>query len=178
MGWSYLSIPKLQRLRWWSLGMDRQFNPTLCNWCSHLSMRGLKVIHVSKRGPCGVSLFWEKGRQPGPVPMYPHMGLLPDTLNCRLPMRRECRERLPASGVSDPKMHHDTCVTHVPWCMSGSLTIGFFWSPWRENVPGIPGACATRDFTYLVWGPWRSEMLLFFLKFKHVYGPHLTDNIA
>ena len=24
--------------------------------------------------------------------------------------------------VSDPGMHHDTCVTHVPWCMSGSLT--------------------------------------------------------
>ena len=23
-----------------------------------------------------------------------------------------------------------------------------------ENVPGIPGACATRNFTYLVIGPW------------------------
>ena len=23
--------------------------------------------------------------------------------------------------VSDPGMHHGTCVTHVPWCMSGSL---------------------------------------------------------
>ena len=34
-------------------------------------------------------------------------------------------------------MHHDTCVTHVPWCMSGSLTRGD-----GENVPGIPGACA------------------------------------
>ena len=39
--------------------------------------------------------------------------------------------------VSDPGMHHDTCVTHVPWCMSGSLTCGG-----GENVPGIPGACA------------------------------------
>ena len=39
--------------------------------------------------------------------------------------------------VSDPGMHHGTCVTHVPWCMSGSLTRGG-----RENVPGIPGACA------------------------------------
>ena len=37
--------------------------------------------------------------------------------------------------VSDAGMHHGTCVTHVPWCMSGSLTSG-------ENVPGIPGACA------------------------------------
>ena len=24
--------------------------------------------------------------------------------------------------VSDPGMHHGTCITHVPWCMSGSLT--------------------------------------------------------
>ena len=51
--------------------------------------------------------------------------------------------------VSDPGMHHGTCVTHVPWCMSGSLTRGG-----GENVPGIPGACATRNFTYLVRGPW------------------------
>ena len=46
--------------------------------------------------------------------------------------------------VSDPGMHHGTCVTHVPWCMSGSLTRGG-----GENVPGIPGACAARNFTYL-----------------------------
>ena len=39
--------------------------------------------------------------------------------------------------VSDPGMHHGTCVTHVPWCMSGTLTCGG-----GENVPGIPGACA------------------------------------
>ena len=24
-------------------------------------------------------------------------------------------------------MHHGTCVTHVPWCMPGSLTNGFLW---------------------------------------------------
>ena len=28
----------------------------------------------------------------------------------------------PQPWVSDPVMHHGTCVTHVPWCMSGSLT--------------------------------------------------------
>ena len=33
--------------------------------------------------------------------------------------------------VSDPDMHHGTCVTHVSWCMSGSLTSGFLWSRWR-----------------------------------------------
>ena len=39
--------------------------------------------------------------------------------------------------VSDLAMHHDTCVTHVPWCMAGSLASGG-----GENVHGIPGACA------------------------------------
>ena len=32
--------------------------------------------------------------------------------------------------VSDPDMHHSTCVTHVPWCMPGSLTSCFLWSRW------------------------------------------------
>ena len=49
------------------------------------------------------------------------------------PRRRFQRKPL----VSDPGMHHGTCVTHVPWCMSRSLTCGD-----GENVPGIPGACA------------------------------------
>ena len=61
----------------------------------------------------------------------------------------------PPPRVSDPDMHHDTCVTHVPWCMPRSLTNAFVWSRWRENVPGIPGACATRNFTYLNKGPCR-----------------------
>ena len=39
--------------------------------------------------------------------------------------------------VGDPCMHHGTCVTHVPWYMSGSLTRGG-----GENVPDIPGARA------------------------------------
>ena len=34
------------------------------------------------------------------------------------PRRRFQRKLL----VIDPGMHHGTCVTHVPWCMSGSLT--------------------------------------------------------
>ena len=35
----------------------------------------------------------------------------------------------PPPSVSNPDMHHGTCVT--PWCMSGSLTSGFLWSWWR-----------------------------------------------
>ena len=37
----------------------------------------------------------------------------------------------PPSLVIDPDMHHGTCLTHVPWCMSGSLTCGFLWNRWR-----------------------------------------------
>ena len=36
--------------------------------------------------------------------------------------------------VNDPYMHHGgTCVTHVSWCMPGSLTSGFLWSRWRRK---------------------------------------------
>ena len=57
-----------------------------------------------------------------------------------LPRRRFQRKPL----VGDPGMHHGTCVTHVPWCMSGSLICGD-----GENVPGIPGACAPA--TLRIW---------------------------
>ena len=72
------------------------------------------------------------------------MRLLPDTKNCALRMRRVWRERFPRHQllrkppVSDPSMHHGTCVTHVPWCMSGSLI--------RSGT-----AC---NFMYLTRGPW------------------------
>ena len=52
MRWNYLSIPKLQRLQRWSLGMDKLFHLTLYNECNYLSMLGLKSIHVSERGCC------------------------------------------------------------------------------------------------------------------------------
>ena len=37
----------------------------------------------------------------------------------------------PPTRVNDPDMQHGTCITHVPWCMPGSLTSGFPWSWWR-----------------------------------------------
>ena len=33
----------------------------------------------------------------------------------------------PPPRVIVPDMHHGTCVTHVPWCMPGSLPSGFLW---------------------------------------------------
>ena len=59
--------------------------------------------------------------------------------------------------VSDPGMHHGTCVTHVPWCMSGSLTCGD-----GENVPGIPGACAPAILR--IW--------------QEAHGPFYTESVT
>ena len=62
------------------------------------------------------------------------MGLLPDTLNCRLRMRRECRERFP---------RHRLPRHRFPRHYFGG-----------KKVPGIPGACTILNFTYLTKGPW------------------------
>ena len=103
---------------------------------------------------------------------YRHLGLLPDTKNCQLRMRREWWERFPHHRlqrkplISDPGMHHDTCVTHVPWCMPGSLIHGG-----GENVPGIPGACTTHNFTYLARGPYKMTHVLHSIHLRYGYHP-------
>ena len=40
----------------------------------------------------------------------------------------------PSPQVSDPDMHHGTCVTHVPWCKPGSLTSGLLWNRRRGKT--------------------------------------------
>ena len=101
--------------------------------------------------------------------------LLPDTYNCGLRMRRECWERFPRRRiqrkplVSDPGMHHDTRITHVPWCMPGSPT-----RCGGENVPGIPGACTTRGVPQgLIFGPFIFlifiSIILFSVQAYHTY---------
>ena len=67
------------------------------------------------------SLHWHCGY--GPLARYPklwvaHAPGMPGTFS-------------PPLQVSDSDMHHGTCVTHVPWCMPGSLTSGFLWNRWR-----------------------------------------------
>ena len=73
------------------------------------------------------------------------------------------------SQVRDPDMHHGTCVTHVPSCMMGSLSIEVGSG---ENVPGIPGACATRNFTYLVRGPLWNEQSVMTSSPEHKHARH------
>ena len=69
-------------------------------------------------------------------------------------MRQECRDRFRRQrGLAIP-----TCITARAWrtsrdaCRDRWLAVPFD-DGGRENVPGIPGAWATRNITYLVRGP-------------------------
>ena len=56
--------------------------------------------------------------------------------------------------VSNPNMHHGTCVMHVPCCMLGSLTSGFLWSQWQGKRSRHSRRMRNHNFTYLVRGPY------------------------
>ena len=57
----------------------------------------------------------------------------------------------PPPRVSDPDMHHGTCVTHVPWCMPGSLTKGFLWSRRRGKTFSAFPAHAQSTILRICW---------------------------
>ena len=59
----------------------------------------------------------------------------------------------PPPRVSDPDMHHGTCVTHVPWCMPGSL-----------NSPEVGGGGKRSRHS------WRMRNLQFYLSGKRPIG--------
>ena len=86
---------------------------------------------------------------------------------CWEPFPRHWLQRKPLVSDLRAGIHRGTCVTHVPWCMPGSLNRGD-----RENVPGIPGTRATCYFTYLVRGPCkrRSDITVTYLILAHTEG--------
>ena len=76
------------------------------------------------QGSCGQA-WWPSWSGYGPLARYvklrfAHAPKMPGTFS-------------PPLRVSDPDMHHGTCVTHVPWCMPGSLNIGCLWSRWQDK---------------------------------------------
>ena len=80
----------------------------------------LLFIHCAKKPPLGAKVTVHGH---GPLAIYvklwvAHAPGMPGTLP-------------PLPRVSDPDMHHGTCVTHVPWCIPGSLTRSFLRSRWR-----------------------------------------------
>ena len=66
----------------------------------------------------------------------------------------------PPPLVSDPAMHHGTCVTHVPWCMSGSLTRGG-----GDSVPDIPAILCIWQEAREMWWNVAQIVNTFLLKF-------------
>ena len=97
--------------------------PSLCRRCVFRSVTWEFVSICVSVSNFICMLFWVR------VVLGNH-GPLTKCVYCGLCMRRECRERFPRHQpqrkplVRDPGMHHGTCVTHVPWCMSGSVTYG------------------------------------------------------
>ena len=83
------------------------------------------------------------------------LDLLPDTQNCGLRMRRDVGNVFPATDFKGNRCYRSRHASrHAK-------------PRWRENVPGISGACATRNFAYLVRGPYQSLSSLTWCSVTH-----------
>ena len=71
------------------------------------------VHRIATTGPLLVKLSCLRPTRHGPLARY-----------VKLRFAHTPRTFPPPRCCSDPDMHHGTCVTHVPWCMSGLLTSG------------------------------------------------------
>ena len=83
------------------------------------------------------------------------MGLLPDTQNCECACAGNAGNVFPVTAGKRSR-HASWHVRHARAVMhAGIANLRIpLKSAAGENVPGIPGACATCKFTYLVRGPW------------------------
>ena len=110
--WVSPSHVKTARIFFCSLAnIKTDIDAKVCTWHVNYST----VEYVNKK----VNKYWH-----GPLTRYvklrvAHAPGMPGTFS-------------PPPRVSDPDMHHRTCVTHVPRCMPGSLTSGFLTSQWRH----------------------------------------------
>ena len=97
------------------------------------------------------------------------MGLLPDTQNCGCACAGNAGNVFPVTAGKRSR-HASRHVRHARAVMHAGIANYRFplKSAAGENVPGIPGACATCNFTYLVRGPWRSS--------KHLYYKSLNPS--
>ena len=70
-------------------------------------------------------------------------------------MHRKCRERFPRHRLQRKQLA-------IPACITARASHTYRDACWDrgggENVPGIPGSCATRNFTYLARGPCRVSL--------------------
>ena len=95
-----------------------------------------------------------------------------------LRMRQECPGTFsPPLRVSNPDMHHGTCVTHVPWCMSGPLTSGFPWSQWRGKRSRHSRRMRKQNFAYLVRGSWHQHCCGWFWYYRWFERSFFTRSV-
>ena len=97
-----------------------------------------------------------------------HMGLLPDTQNCGCACAGNAGNVFPVTAGKRSR-HASRHVRHARAVMHAGIANYRFplKSAAGENVPGIPGACATCNFTYLVRGPW-NHLCSMLWWFEHV----------
>ena len=89
------------------------------------AMEGLTLLAFQTNGQCNVYTA-----DHGPLSRYAKLPVahaleMPGTFSCHRLQRKLL--------VSDPGMQHGTCIKHMPWCMSGSLTRGG-----GETFPAFP----------------------------------------
>ena len=82
------------------------------------------------------------------------MGLLPNTPNCWCACAGNAGNVFPTTVVKQSR-HASRHVRHARAVMHAGIANSRFPlnSAVGENVPGIPGACTTRNFAHLVRGP-------------------------
>ena len=88
------------------------------------------------------------------------MGLLQDTQNCGCACAGNAGNVFPVTAGKRSR-HASRHVRHARAVMHVEIVNKRFLlkSAAGENVPGIPGACATCNFTYLVRGPYTAMRL-------------------
>ena len=86
------------------------------------------------------------------------MGLLPDTQNCGCACAGNAGNVFPVAAGKRSR-HASRHVRYARAVMHAGIAKKQFPSKSAagENVPGIPGACATCHFAYLVRGPWSED---------------------
>ena len=105
------------------------------------------------------------------------MGLLPDTRNCVCACAGDAGNVFPITA-GERSRHASRHVRHARAVMHAGIANYRFplKSAAGENVPSIPGACATCNFTYLVRGPWKgwSSCTLWFMTKMGLDVPNIT----
>ena len=129
--WEFEGIhqtPIRVRCHFTSVLLDR-WNELITRWC-----RGKLTVICRRHFQCSELIRMRRFQDSGPI--NGHQGDIPwASYQIRKSAGCACAGNVgnvsPPPRISDLDMHHGTCVTHVPWCMPGSLTSGFLWSRWR-----------------------------------------------